>query len=98
MLGQGSARHIKFQGEVAARSAKSFDLALAPGPYRFRTVEAGAEADRDIGADGIIPTLVARGDDILLEGASGRMSSRSATRATGRSSSSSRTAIGPRTR
>jgi hypothetical protein len=50
MLGQGS----------AARSAKTFDLSLAPGPYRFRTVEAGAEADRDIGAGGIIPTLVAR--------------------------------------
>ena len=72
LLGQGSARHIKFQGEVAARTAKSFDLALAPGPYRFRTVEAGDEADRDIGADGILPTLVARGSDILLEEASGK--------------------------
>jgi class 3 adenylate cyclase len=72
MLGQGSARHIKLQGEVAPRSAKTFDLSLAPGPYRFRTVEAGAEVDRDIGADGVIPELVARGDDILLEGASGR--------------------------
>ncbi len=72
LLGQGSARHIKFQGQVAAHSAKSFDLALAPGPYRFRTVEAGGEADRDIGADGIIPTLVARGGDILLEEASAR--------------------------
>jgi class 3 adenylate cyclase len=72
MLGPGSARHIKFQGEVAAQSAKTFDLLLAPGPYRFRTVEAGAEADRDINTDGIIPTLVARGADILLEEASGR--------------------------
>jgi class 3 adenylate cyclase len=72
LLGQGSARHIKFQGEVAARSAKTFDLALAPGPYRFRTVEAGDEADRDIGADGLVPTVVARGGDILLEEASGR--------------------------
>ena len=71
MLGQGTARHVKFQAEVAARSAKSFDLSLAPGPYRFRTVEAGAEADGEIGADGVIPTLVARGSDILLEGASG---------------------------
>ena len=51
---------------------RAFDLSLAPGPYRFRTVEAGDEADRDIGADGIIPTLVARGGDILLEEASGR--------------------------
>ncbi len=72
MLGPGSARHIKFQGEVAAQSAKSFDLSLAPGAYRFRTVEAGGEADRDIGADGAIPTLVARGGEILLEQASGR--------------------------
>jgi class 3 adenylate cyclase len=72
MLGPGSARHIKFQGEVAAQSAKTFDLCLAPGPYRFRTVEAGGEADRDIGADGAIPTLVARGGEILLEEASAR--------------------------
>jgi class 3 adenylate cyclase len=72
MLGQGTARHVKFQAEVAARSAKSFDLFLAPGPYRFRTVEAGGEADGEIGADGVIPTLVARGSDVLLEGASGR--------------------------
>ena len=71
MLGQGSARHIKFQGEVAAQSVAAFDLSLAPGPYRFRTVEAGGESDRDIGADGVIPTLVARGRDILLEGARG---------------------------
>jgi class 3 adenylate cyclase len=71
MLGQGSARHIKFQAEVASQSAKDFDLSLAPGPYRFRTVEAGGEADRDIGTDGVIPTLVARGSDILLEEASG---------------------------
>ena len=72
MLGQGSARHIKFQGEVAAQSATAFELSLAPGPYRFRTVEAGAEADRDIGANGVIPTVVARGPDILLEGARAR--------------------------
>jgi class 3 adenylate cyclase len=72
MLGQGTARHIKFQAEVAARSAKSFELSLAPGPYRFRTVEAGAEVDGEIGVDGAIPRLVARGRDIRFEGASGR--------------------------
>ena len=71
LLGQGRVRHIKFQGEVAAHSAKRFELSLAPGPYRFRTVEAGDEADRDVGADGMIPTLVARGSDILLEEPSG---------------------------
>ena len=72
VLGPGTARHVKFQGEVAAQSTKTFDPCLAPGPYRFRTVEAGAEVDREIGADGVIPTLVARGRDILLEGANGR--------------------------
>ena len=72
LLGAGTARHVKFQAEVTARSAKSFKLSLAPGPYRFRTVEAGAEADGDIGVDGVIPTLIARGSDILLEGANGR--------------------------
>ena len=72
VLGQGTARHVKFQAEVAARSTKGSDLSLAPGPYRFRTVEAGAEADGDIGADEVIPALVARGSDILLEEANGR--------------------------
>jgi class 3 adenylate cyclase len=72
MLGPGVARHIKFQAEVAAGSAKSFELSLAPGSYRFRTVEAGAEVDGEIGADGVIPTLVARGREIRFEGASGR--------------------------
>ena len=72
MLGPGVTRHIKFQAEVAAGSAKSFELSLAPGPYRFRTVEAGAEVDGEIGADSVIPTLVARGRDIRLEGTSGR--------------------------
>ena len=71
MLGQGAARHIKFQGELAAQSTKTFEVSLTPGSYRFRTVEAGPEADRDIGVDGLIPTIVARGHDILLEGARG---------------------------
>jgi class 3 adenylate cyclase len=72
MLGPGLARHIKFQAEVAAGSAKSFELSLAPGPYRFRTVEAGAEVDGEIGADRVIPTLVAHGRDVRFEGASGK--------------------------
>jgi class 3 adenylate cyclase len=60
------------QAAVAAGSAKSFELSLAPGPYRFRTVEAGAEVDGEIGADGVVPILVARGQDIRLERAGGR--------------------------
>ena len=67
MLGQGTTPHVKFQAEVASDSAARFDLALPPGPYRFRTVEAdGGERDAEIGADGAIPEIVARGGEILL--------------------------------
>ena len=67
MLGQASTPHVKLQAEVAAHVHKSFALTLAPGAYRFRTVEAGGEADADIGDDGIIPQVTAREADILLE-------------------------------
>jgi class 3 adenylate cyclase len=66
LLGQGATPHVKFQAEVAAGAAESFPLSLPPGDYRFRTLEAGAEADASIGADGILPSLRAWGDDILL--------------------------------
>jgi class 3 adenylate cyclase len=66
MLGQGTTPHVKFQAEVASDAAARFDLILAPGAYRFRTVEAGAEADTEIGADGVIPEMVARGSEIVL--------------------------------
>ncbi len=66
MLGQGSTPHVKLQAEVAAQAHKSFALTLAPGAYRFRTVEAGGESDADIGADGIIPQVTANGADISL--------------------------------
>jgi len=66
MLGQGSTPHVKFQAEVAAHSSKSFALMLAPGPYRFRTVEAGEEADAEIGEDRNIPELTAKGADMKL--------------------------------
>ena len=68
LLGQGSVPHVKFQAEVGARSRKSFGLTLAAGPYRFRTVEAGADADADIGDEGTIPEVTAHGGDILLAG------------------------------
>lgn len=68
MLGQGTTPHVKFQAEVPARSNARFDLALAPGPYRFRTVEAGSEQDTEVGAGGVIPAIVARGDTIVLDG------------------------------
>ena len=48
------------------QGAQSFALTLAPGAYRFRTAEAGGEADADIGADGIIPQVTANGADISL--------------------------------
>jgi class 3 adenylate cyclase len=66
MLGQGSTPHVKLQAEVAAHASSNFALTLAPGPYRFRTVEAGGEADADIGVDGVIPQVTARGADIIL--------------------------------
>jgi class 3 adenylate cyclase len=66
LLGQGTTPHVKFQGEVAARSTKNFALELAPGPYRFRTIEAGGEADAAVGEDGVIPKVTARGDEMIL--------------------------------
>ncbi len=66
LLGQSTTPHVKFQAEVAAQSSKHFAMTLPPGPYRFRTVEAGAEADGDVGGDGLIPQMTARGADILL--------------------------------
>src|SRR5579864_5087417 len=66
MLGQGSTPHVKLQAEVAPHANKSFALTLPPGAYRFRTVEAGGEADADIGADGSIPQVLASGSEISL--------------------------------
>ena len=66
LLGQGSTPHVRFQAEVEARSRKSFALTLTPGPYRFRTVEAGAETDAAIAADGLIPEVTARGSAMLV--------------------------------
>lgn len=62
----GAAPHVKFQAEVRARSEKAFALTLPPAAYRFRTVEAGAEADATVGKDQIIPEVTARGSDIVL--------------------------------
>jgi class 3 adenylate cyclase/carbon monoxide dehydrogenase subunit G len=61
LLGQGSTPHVKFQGEVAAHSKN-----LAPGAYRFRTIEAGDEADGGVGADGLIPEITACGAEIRV--------------------------------
>ena len=55
LLGPGSAPHVKFQAEVAARSSKTYNMTLEPGPYRFRTVEAGGEADADISPEDSMP-------------------------------------------
>lgn len=66
MLGQGTTPHVKFQAEVASDRSARFDMTLPPGPYRFRTVEAGSERDAEIGADGAIPEIVARDGEIVL--------------------------------
>ncbi len=65
LLGQGSTPHVKFQAEVAARSRKNFALTLSPGAYRFRTVEAGAEAEAEIGDDRVLPEITANGGILL---------------------------------
>jgi class 3 adenylate cyclase len=67
MLGQGTTPHVKFQAEVASDAEARFDLALPPGPYRFRTAEPGSEQDYEIGADGLIPGMAARRKDIVLD-------------------------------
>ncbi len=66
LLGQGTTPHVKFQAEVTAHSSKSFTLTPLPGPYRFRTIEAGAAADAYIQSDGIIPEITANGSNILV--------------------------------
>ena len=68
LLGQGSTPHVKFQGEVPARATKNFPLHVGPGPFRFRTIEAGGETDVAIGEDGVIPEVTARGDKMTLSG------------------------------
>ncbi len=72
LLGPGSAPHVKFQAEVAARSSRTYDVTLEPGSYRFRTVEAGGEADADISAGDAMPAIIAQGAEIRLEPASNR--------------------------
>jgi class 3 adenylate cyclase/carbon monoxide dehydrogenase subunit G len=67
LLGQGSTPHVKFQAEVGANASKTFALTLPPGPYRFRTVEVGDQADTYIGPDGIIPELAADGATITAK-------------------------------
>ena len=65
LLGQGSTPHVRFQAEVAPQARKSFAVTLAPGPYRFRTIEAGGEADAQVDDD-IIPEVAANGAGIVL--------------------------------
>jgi class 3 adenylate cyclase len=66
LLGQGSTPHVRFQAEVTAHATKAFAVSLPPGPYRFRTIEAGVEIDAQIGDEGAIPEIVAWNDDLLL--------------------------------
>jgi class 3 adenylate cyclase len=66
LLGQGTTPHVRFQAEVGAHARKSFALTLPAGPHRFRTVEAGGEAEAMIKDDAVIPAVTARGDEIAL--------------------------------
>ena len=99
LLGQGTTPHVKFQAEIAPHSRKRFALTLPPGPYRFRTIEAGGEADARIGGDRMIPELkrTARAKSCCERRAT-RANSSSITTPTGRCSSSWRIATGRRMR
>jgi class 3 adenylate cyclase len=65
-LGPSTTPHVKFQAEVAGQSSTSVPLHLAPGPYRFRTVEAGGFADAEVAADERVPEVEARDSVIAL--------------------------------
>jgi class 3 adenylate cyclase len=71
LLGQGTTPHVKFQAEVAAHERKTFVLALPPGPYRFRTLEAGDTAEGDVAA-GAVPDFSASASGIALQPPSAR--------------------------
>jgi class 3 adenylate cyclase/uncharacterized protein YndB with AHSA1/START domain len=64
MLGPSTTPHVILQREVAAGAAAEFDLTLGRGHYRFRTVEAGGEADIEVNEDGRIPTFIVGNDGI----------------------------------
>jgi len=99
MLGQGTTPHVKFQADIASDTSARFQMPLAPGPYRFRTVEAdGGETEVEIGADGAIPEIVARGGAIALRGPGRRGVVSIAMTTTGPCALSSRTGAGQRTR
>jgi class 3 adenylate cyclase len=66
LLGPGATPHVKFQAEIPSGSTKSFALTLQPGAYRFRTVEAGGQAEADIDAGGIMPRVEASASGIAL--------------------------------
>jgi len=66
LLGPATTPHVRLQAEVAARSSKSFPMTLSPGPYRFRTIEAGPEADAYIADGATLPKFVAEGDRFVL--------------------------------
>jgi class 3 adenylate cyclase len=66
LLGPATTPHVRLQAEVAARSSKSFAITLSPGPYRFRTIEAGPEADTEVAAGATMPKVVAEGERIAL--------------------------------
>jgi class 3 adenylate cyclase len=67
-LGPSTTPHVKVQAEIAAHSSAAVPISLAPGPYRFRTVEAGPFADAEVAADERVPEVEARDSSILLGG------------------------------
>ena len=96
LLGQGTTPHVRFQAEVAPHARKSFAVTLAPGPYRFRTIEAGGEADARIATTTSSRRWKRTAPRSCCARRATKANSSSTTTPTGRCSSSSRIATGRR--
>jgi class 3 adenylate cyclase len=64
MMSPAATPHVLVQHEVAAGAALTLPLAIEPGAYRLRTVEAGGESDVDH-PGGAFPEVVASGGTVV---------------------------------
>lgn len=64
MMSPAATPHVLVQHEVVAGAALALPLAIEPGAYRLRTVEAGGECDVDH-PGGAFPEVVAEGGTVM---------------------------------
>ena len=64
LFGPLSMPHVKMQVTLAAGERRVLPGRLAPGPYRFRTLEPGLQQDVEV--DGAVPAFALRDDAIAL--------------------------------